>query len=98
LLAMHRDDDESPQVPFNVAVRDDAANAVGSPALTAFLTWGHRACGSVHRVVRVGADAPAAAPGAVTPEPLPEAELALDPRAKPADLTIDVVRTPDNDD
>lgn len=97
-LSMHREDERSPDVTFDVAVRDGAP-ATTPAALTAYLTYQHRPCGRVHRGVEIQgvAAAPEPTPDEVAPEPVAANELAIDARARPADLTVEIVRTPDND-
>jgi CHAT domain len=98
-LSMHRDDERSPDVTFDLAVREDAPPDGAPPMLTAYLTYQHRPSGRVHRSVEIQGIAAAAEtpPEESIPEPVAPDELAIDARAEPADLTIDVVRTPDND-
>jgi CHAT domain-containing protein len=95
-LTMHRDDERSPELPFKVKVRHDVADAEDA-AMTAYFTYNHRACGRVQRTVAIGAAAPAAEPGVTATETAPAAELAIDARAKPADLTVEIVETPEED-
>ena len=94
-LTVQRDEERSENVPFDLRVRDDAP--LDQPAaLTAHLTYHHRPAGRVHRAVAV---AGAADPAVVEDETAPVApeELAIDANALPADLTVDIVRTPEND-
>jgi hypothetical protein len=98
-LSMHRDDERSPDVTFDLTVRADASPDGAPPMLTAYLTYQHRPSGRVHRSVEIqGIAAAAETPAEESiPEPIAADELAIDARAEPADLTVDVVRTPDND-
>ena len=95
-LSMHRDDARSPDVTFDLEVVATEPTR-STPALTAFLTYSTaRAAGSSARSScrvsrrRRRSSRPAA-------EPVRPAELAIDAHAEPADLTVDVVRTPEND-
>lgn len=94
-LVVHRDDERSEKLRFDLHVRDDAP--LDQPAaLSAHLTYNHRPSGRVHRAVAVtGAGAPAPVEEEVPPV-APE-QLAIDARALPADLSVDVVDTLDND-
>ncbi len=95
-LSMHRDDARSPDLTFELEVVA-AGPTAGAAALTAYLTYLHRPCGRVHRTVALQGVATPAEPAAEAIEPVRPAELAIDARAEPADLTVDIVRTPDND-
>ena len=93
-LTMNRDDETSEKLSFDVRVVDEAP--LDQPAaLTAHFTYNHRPSGRVQRAVDVKG-APAQAPEEEAP-PVAHDEVAVDGRALPADITVDVVRTPDND-
>jgi hypothetical protein len=98
-LSMDRDEDRSAELTFDLAVVD--APPLDVPAsLTAYLTYSHRPCGLVRRTVAIqGAAVAVAAPAAPAPEP-PQGsgpDLAVDARAEPADLTVQVVEGEEKD-
>jgi hypothetical protein len=94
-LSMDREDDRSEDLTFELAVVD--APRLDVPAsLTAYLTYNHRPCGLVRRSVAIQGTADVgAAPAEARPEPAPE--LAVDARAEPADLTVQVVEGEEKD-
>jgi CHAT domain len=94
-LVVHRNDEESEKLPFDVHVRDDAP--LGRPAsLTAYLTYNDRPSGRVQRAVTVAGFTPLV-PTEEEPEPAAPDEFATDAKAIRADLTVEVVATPESD-
>jgi CHAT domain-containing protein len=94
-LVLHRDDERSEDLPFDVHVRDDAP--LDQPAsLTAYMTYNHRPSGRVQRAVTVAGATPPV-PAEDEPAPVAPDQFATDAKALPADVTVDVVATPDND-
>jgi CHAT domain len=94
-LSMHRDDEESPKLEFDLTVAD-APRLDSQASLAAYLTYRERPCGLVRRPVALEG---AVALKAADPEPVaePAPELAIDARAEPADLTVQIVEGEEKD-
>jgi CHAT domain len=94
-LVVHRDDERSEDVPFDVRVRDDAPLDIAA-SLTAYLTYNHRPSGLVQRAVTIAGATPEVSAEDEL-DPVAADQFATDAKALPADLTVDVVATPARD-
>jgi hypothetical protein len=94
-LTVHRDDESSEKLSFDVHVREDAP--LDQPAaLIAYMTYNHRPAGQVRLAVSLTGAQVVEPPAEEETAPVAPDELVVDGTAIPADLTITVIN-PEND-
>ncbi|HEY2293424.1 MAG TPA: CHAT domain-containing protein [Thermoanaerobaculia bacterium] len=90
-LTLLRDEERSKNAEFTVVRKDSAAGA-GPVTFSALFAYQGRPCGRVSRQVQLAA-------GAAEPvkEPLPQPGIAVETAAKPADLSVRIVASDDDE-